>query len=198
MNLEEYCIPNQVFRLGDDKAAKFFSREVTKPGPCPITLIRDGHLYTYDLKGRHLCHAKHRLNVVEALPKANWEVSLGRCRIGQRLLMRDYSLTELATISPGYIGATYRIKHSDGSVTEHNHNGWAIQKNCENDVIAYFDFESVVPVSANVHVEGLQNMVNRLRRSLRLPDKLKIKQEFDRATVGMELHLTNLLRTISS
>lgn len=197
MNLEEHCIPNQIFQLADGMAAKFFSREVTKPGPCPVTLIRDGHLYTYDLKGQYLCHPTHRLNVAAVLPKANWEVSLGRCRIGQRLLMRDYSLTELVELAPGTLGPIYRVKNRGGSVTEHNHNGWAIQRNCENDVIAYFDFVAAVPVSANVHVEGLQNMVNRLRRALRLSDKTKIKQEFDRTTVGMELHLTNLLRTIS-
>lgn len=197
MNLEDHCIPNQIFRLADGKAAKFFSREMTRPGPCPVTLIRDGHLYTYDLKGQYLCHPEHRLNPVEALPKANWEVALGRCRLGQRLLMRDYTLTELVEIVPGLMGPEYMVQHRGQTVTKHNHNGWAIQRNCENDVVAYFDFVAAVPVSANTHVEGLQNMVNRLRRALRLSDKVKFKQEFDRATVGMELHLTNLLRTIS-
>lgn len=197
MKLEDYCNANQIFRLADGKAARFFSREQLRPGPCPITLIRDGHLYTYDLNGQHLCHPSHRLNVVEAMPKAHWEVSLGRCRVGQQLLMRDYSLAELSEIVPGLLGAEYMVQSSDGSVTKHNHNGWAVQRNCENDVVAYFDFIPPVPAAANVHVEGLQNMVNRLRRSIRLSDKVKVKQEFDRATIGMELHLTNLLRTIS-
>ncbi len=197
MNYEKHFIPNQIFRLRDGKGAKFFSRELKRPGPCPITLIRDGHLYNYDVQGRYLGNREHKLNIESALPLAHWEVALGRCREGQLLLMRDYSFTTLAGFNPQTHGVLYKLRDSAGTETEHNHNGWATHANCENDAIAYFDFPKGATPAARSHVTSLQGLLDRLRSSLDLPEKDKRKLEFDRVVVGMEHLLSKVLQEIT-
>ncbi len=191
MKLRPFLNMQQVFRLADGRGAKFLYENKEKPGPCPIALIRDGSVYNYNEDGQHLGNAKSPLNVVSALPPANWSVGMQRCIVGQTLMLRDYSFVTFEGLHPR-AASKFAVRRETGEIEYYNHNGWAAGADNENDVIAIFDHNPGAPYKLRITTKSIEHLLARLRTAFGNPDKAERELEYIRVRTGV----THLLSQI--